>query len=164
MVFESRDFYVDLVERNDLNKVVEVYNSNQDFLMNHIGKTEVTTKWISEEMSSMDEAGFYTHKITEKCSGNIIGVIDFKINEETYLSLLMLHNDYKNCGLGKQVFRALEGYVKSTGGKSIRIDVVSNYNNDVFDFWHKSGFVKDQDITLEWGKKSLLATVMRKQL
>lgn len=28
-------------------------------LINHIGKTEVTAEWISEEMLSMDEAGCY---------------------------------------------------------------------------------------------------------
>lgn len=164
MVFESRDLHVDLVQGDDLSKVAEVYNSNQDFLINHIGGMEVTAEWVYREMSSMDKAGFYTHKITHKCSGNIIGIIDVKVNEETYLSLLMLHKDYKNCGLGKQAFNALERHIKSIGSKSIRIDVISNDNKDVFNFWHKNGFVENEDIRLKWGEKSLLATVMRKQL
>jgi len=54
-----------------------------------------------EELESMKKANFYSCKIIEKSSGKIIGIIDFKIGEETYLSLLMLHNDYKNKGFGK---------------------------------------------------------------
>lgn len=31
MIFETQKFYVDLVNNNDLNEVIEIYNSNEHF-------------------------------------------------------------------------------------------------------------------------------------
>lgn len=31
MIFETQKFYVDLVINNDLNEVIEIYNSNEHF-------------------------------------------------------------------------------------------------------------------------------------
>jgi len=36
MIFETKDFYVDLLEKEDLKDIVEIYNSNIDFLNNHL--------------------------------------------------------------------------------------------------------------------------------
>lgn len=36
MIFENKDFYVDLLEKEDLKDIVEIYNSNIDFLNNHL--------------------------------------------------------------------------------------------------------------------------------
>ncbi|WP_278044707.1 hypothetical protein [Senegalia massiliensis] len=36
MIFENKDFYVDLLEKEDLKDIVEIYNSNIDFLKNHL--------------------------------------------------------------------------------------------------------------------------------
>ena len=53
----------------------------------------------------------------------------------------MLHNDFKNKGLGKLIFHDFEGYSKSLKSRCIRIDVVINYENSVLDFWVKNGLV-----------------------
>ncbi|MFW2487770.1 GNAT family N-acetyltransferase [Clostridium chromiireducens] len=164
MFFKSKDFYVDLVENEDLDKVAKVYNSNRHFLISHMDKQEVTTEWILEEIKSMKEAGFYPCKIVEISSGNVLGIIDFKTGKETYLSLLMVHNDFKCKGFGKVIFESFEEYVKALKYKCIRIDVVANYDNSVFDFWIKSGFVKVEDVKLNWTGKSLPAVIMKKNL
>lgn len=96
----------------------------------------------------MKEIGFYSCKIVEISSEKIMGVIDFKVGEETYLSLLMIHNDFKSKGFGKLILQAFEEYVKSLKSKCIRIDVVTNYENSALDFWIKNGFIKFKNVEL----------------
>ena len=112
MFFQSNGYCVDLVRHEDLNKVVEVYNSNSKFLVGHMDKEKVTEEWVLEEQKSMKEVGFYSCKIVENSSSKIIGVMDFKVGRETYLSLLMLHNDFRGKGFGKFIFQVFEEYVK----------------------------------------------------
>lgn len=164
MIFELKGFYIDLVENKDLNHIIEVYNSNKYFLVNHMDTDKVTYKWMVEELESMKKVNFYSCKVVEKSSDKIIGIIDFKIGEETYLALLMLHNDYKNKGFGKLIYQALEEYVKSLKSKCMRIDVVTNYDDTVFDFWVRNGFNKFKDVELNWTGKILPAVIMKKTL
>lgn len=164
MIFKSKDFYIDLVENKDLNAIVEVYNSNKHFLVNHIGSDQVTYEWILAELESMKKAGFYSCKVAEKSSGKIIGLLDFKIDEETYLSLLMVHADYKNKGFGKLIYQALEEYARSAKSKYMRIDVVTDYDDAVLDFWIRNGFDKVKDVELNWTGKILPAVIMKKSL
>lgn len=164
MFFESMEFYVELVENMDVNEVVEVYNSNKDFLVSHMDMDRVTDEWILQELESMKNIGFHSYKIVDISTRKIIGVIDFKMGEETYLSLLIVHNDYKNKGLGKLIFKAFEEYVISQKSKSIKIDVVTNYDTSVLDFWINNGFIKLNTIELNWTGKILPAITMKKIL
>ncbi|MDF2609675.1 MAG: GCN5-related N-acetyltransferase [Lachnospiraceae bacterium] len=164
MIFELKDFYVDLVDNKDLDEVAKVYNSNRHFLLSHMDKEKVTIEWILQELKSMKEVGFNSCKIVEISSGNMLGVIDFKTGEETYLSLLMVHNDFKGKGIGKLIFESFEKYAKLQKSKSIRIDVVTHYDNSVLDFWIKSGFLKIKDVELNWTGKTLPAITMKKNL
>lgn len=164
MICEAEDFYITLVEDRDIKDILKVYNSNQYFLQNHMGTDNVTYKWISNEVESMKLEGFNTYKVVEKNSHMIIGIIDLKIANETYLSLLMLNSNYKGKGLGKKIYKSLEQYVKSLDSKCIRIDVVINYDNNVLEFWIDNGFEKVENIELNWTGKSLPAVIMKKSL
>lgn len=164
MIFESKRFYVDLVDNADLKDIVEVYNSNKAFLLSHMDRNKITYEWIFEELESMRKVSFNSCKVVEKDSSRIIGVIDFKTGVETYLSLLMLHNDYRNEGLGKLIYNALEEYVRALSSKCIRIDVVTKYDNKVFNFWTKNGFSKLKNVELNWTGKRLPAVIMKKNL
>lgn len=164
MIFETKDFHVDLVEKDDLKDIVEVYNSNIDFLKSHLGVDKVTYKWLDNELEIMKQDDFHSYKIIKKDTNEVVGFIDFKIDNETYLSLLILHKNYKNKGIGKLIYKALEEYVKSLKSDCIRIDVVTNYDNNVIDFWSKNGFKKIKKIELNWGDKILPAIIMKKKL
>lgn len=48
------------------------------------------------------------------------------------------------------------------GKKSIRIDVVNDYQGNVVPFWKKQGFSEKETIMLEWRNKKSNAVVMRK--
>ena len=164
MLFETKDFYIDIIEYKDLDEIVDVYNSNKQFLINHIGREQVTNEWIAHELDAMKLACFYSCKIVEIKTGKITGIIDFKIGKETYLSLLMLRNSFKGKGYGKSIFHAFEEYAKLQKSKHIRIDVVADYDNSVLDFWFNNGFVKAEDIQLNWAEKVLPAVVMKKYI
>jgi L-amino acid N-acyltransferase YncA len=164
MIFETKDFYIDLVEDKDLHNIVEVYNSNKHFLINHMNTDNVDTEWMSKELKDMRKADFHSCKIVEKTSNKVIGIIDFKIAEETYVSLLMIHRNYKNKGIGKSIYQALEQYAKSLKSKSMRIDVVTSYDNNILDFWLRNGFDKFKNIELNWTGNKLPAVIMKKWL
>lgn len=90
--------------------------------------------------------------------------MDFKLGEETYLSLLMIHDSLKSKGLGNLIFKAFEEYVISQKSKFIKIDVVTNYDKSVFDFWINNGFIRGESIKLSWGEVSLDGISMKKSL
>lgn len=164
MFFETEKFKVELAQIEDAYEIAEVYNSNKKFLMNHIGKDKIDSNWVIKELEDMKKINFYSCKIIEKESNEVAGVLDFKIEKETYLSILILKGDYKNKGIGKLIYGALEKYAKSLGSETMRIDVVTNYDANVLKFWNSNGFIKFKDIKLSWGEKELPAIVMKKEI
>ncbi len=164
MIMEGEHFYIDYVTDKDISELTEVYNSNRDFLLNHMDKDHIEKDWMSEELRSMRDSGFTSYKVVDKETSVIIGGIDILLKEEAYLSLLILHNNYKNKGLGKLIYSLMETHAISLGCKCLRIDVVTNYDHKVIDFWMKCGFLPNENIELNWTGKVLPAVVMRKQL
>ncbi|WP_099191375.1 GNAT family N-acetyltransferase [Tepidibacter mesophilus] len=164
MMFKVNGFRVEELNNKDLNEIVEVYNSNKNFLISHMDKKEITIEWMIEELKSMKEIGFLCCKIVDMNSEKIVGVIDFKVDKETYLSLLMIHNNYKNKGLGRLIYKGLEKYALSLKSNCIRIDVVADYDDSVIEFWTKNRFVKFKDTILNWTGKDLDAIVMKRNL
>ncbi|GMA64152.1 hypothetical protein GCM10025859_45920 [Alicyclobacillus fastidiosus] len=164
MIFESENLYVCPTEMADVDSVVEVYNSNTLFLENHMNTQQVTFEWVTEELESMGKAGFCSCKAVDKSSRKIVGVIDFKIDQESYVSLLMVHKEYENMGFGKQIYQAFEDYAKSRESKRIRLDVVTGYSDKVLNFWVGNGFEKFEDIKLNWTGVTLFAVTLKKDI
>lgn len=164
MFFETKRLYVDSIEKDNLVGILDVYNSNINFLQAHMSKKSVDADWIKEEIKNTKESGFYTCKIVLKETEKIIGLIDFSLKKECYLSLIMIHNDYKKMGYGKEIYLGFENLLKSKKCKSIRIDVVTNYDNKVLEFWKSNGFHVIDNIELNWTGKVLPAAVMKKEI
>lgn len=164
MIFESEEFCINAIENHDLEDVCKIYNSDPHFLSTHLDSEKITKEWAADEMSSSKNAGFQLCIITEKNSGNKIGILDFKAGEETYLSLLFIHNDFKGRGIGQKIFMDFENYVRSLNSKCIRIDVVTDYDDSVFDFWVHNGFSESQKTELNWSGNILSAVTMKKNL
>lgn len=164
MLFAQDAFYIEQVTQADLDAVLAVYQSNKAFLSHHLGRDTVTRVWLESELAAMASAGFSSCKIVERDASNLIGIVDFKLAEESYLSLLMLHGEYQGLGLGKQIYHAIEDYAKKHGSTAIRIDVVTGYDPGVCNFWRSRGFIKVQEVTLHWAGKTLPALAMKKQL
>lgn len=164
MIFDTDNLIMTTIEEKDIQDIIEIYNSNTKFLQKHMDRNEVTIEWLKEELEEMKRVGFKSFKMAEKITGKIIGILDIKIAEESYLSLLMIHNNFKNKGYGKEIYTKLEEYIKTFTGKTIRIDVVTDYNKKVENFWERNGFKKAGKIELNWNGKQLPAFIMRKTL
>ena len=163
MLFETADVYVDFTQSSDIDDLVGVYNSHPAFSRQHLNRTAVTRDWMVEEIKATRNAGFWPCKVGQS-TGHVIGLIDVHIDAETYLSLLMVHRSHANQRIGHQVYGALEAYARSHGSCSVRIDVVTGYDNRVLDFWVRNGFHVVEKITLEWHGAKLPAVTMRKAL
>lgn len=115
-------------------------------------------------MKTMKKEGFLSYKIVEKTSNQIIGIIDFKISNQSYISLIIIHKKYQNKGLGNEVYNLIENYLKQRNSLSIKIDVVKNYNENVINFWLENGFEIIEEINLNWNGKVLNALTMEKTI
>lgn len=162
MRLETGHLITAAIEDSDSKDILKIYNSNLEFLQKHMDKDEITIEWLEEELQEMKKIDFYTYKIIEKCSGKAVGFFDIKVAEESYLSLLMIHNDYQSKGYGKEIYLKLDAYLRSVGCKILRIDVVTNYDKKVESFWERNGFNKIENVELNWADKQLSAVTMKK--
>ncbi len=164
MLFETENTYVSVAGNSDIGRIVEIYNSSPDFLSAHMDKTKVDANWVKNETATMQDIGFFPCKLVFKATDTVFGVLDFSLREESYLSLLMIHSDFKNKGLGSDIYRGLENFVKSKGSRRISLDVVTGYDQGVIDFWTAKGFGIVGTVELNWTGKALSAVTMKKIL
>ncbi len=157
------NYIIDKVDLNDINGVLDIYNSNQPFLCNHMGVSSVSKEFILHEIKEMKNIG-YTSSVIKDNTGEIVGLCDYKISDEVYLSLFMIDSKLKGNGFGKTIYNQLEKMFKSKNAKRIRIDVVYDYDENVLGFWEKQGFVTSEKIELEWNGYKSNAIKMYKSL
>nr|WP_302646263.1 GNAT family N-acetyltransferase [uncultured Clostridium sp.] len=120
------NYIIDEIDLNAINRILDIYNSNKSFLCNHLGVSSVSKEFILNEIEEMKKIGFNSSIIKDH-TGEVIGLCDFKISHEVYLSLLMIDYRLKGNGLGKTIYNQLEKMFKSNNVQSIRIDVVYDY-------------------------------------
>lgn len=150
--------------KDDVDKIVEIYNSNSKFLTTHLGVELVDNSFINSEMVQMDAVGFLSCVIINVNTGEIIGVLDYKPDTTVYLSLIMLDSKFHGKGLGTLAYNSFEGDMTRSKKQSIRIDVVNDYAGNVVGFWGKQGFIPQKEIQLKWGSKQSNALVMTKSI
>jgi len=163
MLFETDNTYVSVADPEDIDGIVGIYNSNPGFLMAHIGREKIDAQWAEDDINTMKEIGFMSCKVVLKTSKTSIGLLDFSMKEESYLSLLMLHSVYKHIGLGSEVYEGLEQFAMAHESERIRIDVVTSYDRGVLDFWVSKGFNMIEKVELNWSGMRLPAVVMKKK-
>ena len=82
-------YYFRKVTKNDIARIVEVYNSNKKFLVNHLGDESINASFINNELAEMERINFLSYVIIDAQKEIIIGVIDYKPNTTVYLSLII---------------------------------------------------------------------------
>lgn len=152
------------VTKDDVCKIVEIYNSNDKFLINHLGCKSIDDSFINSELVEMEKAGFLSCVITDIQTEDIIGVIDYKPDTTVYLSLIMIDKKHHSKGIGTLAYRLFEEDMKRSGKQSIRIDVVNDYEDNILNFWGNQDFIPQKQIKLNWGNKQSNALVMLKEL
>ena len=157
------NYIINTVDQNDITKIIDIYNSNKTFLENHVGISKVSKDFIINEIEEMKNIGF-SSLVIKNNEGNIVGICDFKIGDEVYLSLLMIDAKLKGNGLGRIIYNQLEKIFKAKNSKKIRIDVVYDYEENALGFWEKQGFVSSEEIQLEWNGYKSKAIKMYKNI
>ncbi len=152
------------VTKDDIGKIVEIYNSNEKFLRNHLGYKSIDDSFINHELVEMETGDFLSCIITDVHTADIIGVIDYKPDTTVYLSLIMIDKKYHKKGIGTLAYRLFEEEMLRLGKQSIRIDVVNDYEGNAVKFWENQGFIPQEQIKLNWGNKQSNALVMLKAL
>lgn len=152
------------VHENDYKRIAEIYNSNHQFLRNHLGVDFIDETFVSEEVLTMQKAGFRSCIVVDQESAMIQGVLDYKPDQEVYLSLLMLSSDLQGKGVGSDIYSYFEMKMIQEKRESIRIDVVNDYQDNLVSFWRRQGFLENDNVTLIWGNKKSSAVIMRKSL
>lgn len=148
---------------DDYDVAVDIYNSNKDFLMYHLGISQVDRLFIENEVQAMQKMGFQSCIVYDEITGDICGLIDYKDGAaEGYLSLLMIKKSCQGKGLGKKIFSIWEDNLLARGICRVRIDVVYDYPKNAVLFWEKLGFKKYEKIELTWDGKKMKAVVMKK--
>lgn len=149
---------------DDIHKIVEIYNSNKIFLVNHLGLEYVDEDFIGSEINEMKSMGFQSCVVADARTGDAIGVMDFKPDAYIYLSLIMIDSRFHGKGTGTLIYRMFENEMQQSGKYSIRIDVVNDYDDNVVEFWKKQGFIPKDEIHLKWGNKNSKALTMIKDI
>ncbi len=157
-------FVIRTAQETDHKNIVDIYNSNHQFLLHHLGVGAIDEAFISQGISAMRKAGFRSCVIAEQENSTARGVLDYQPGQEVYLSLLMLSADLQGKGTGSAIYTQFEADMIRDGRASIRIDVVNDYQGNLVPFWKRRGFLEDGTVTLEWGNKKSSAVVMRKYL
>lgn len=157
-------YIIRAVQEKDHKGIIEIYNSNRQFLLHHLGMDFIDEAFVSQEILTMQKAGFCSCVIVDQDSSMVQGVIDYKPGQEVYLSLIMLTAALQGKGVGSMVYSLFETKMTQDNKESIRIDVVNDYQGNLVPFWKRHGFEENETVTLDWGNKKSNAVVMRKRL
>lgn len=152
------------LQETDYERVAEIYNSNALFLKSHLNISKISPDFIKKESENMQKEGFFSGVFCNTKSNAIVAACDFKIGKEVYLSLLIVDGNLKGNGIGKVLYHQLEQLFISHSAKSVRIDVVDDYEGNVIWFWERLGFVTIDEISLCWNDKISHAKIMKKVL
>lgn len=69
------NYIIDTVDKNDINRIVDIYNSNKTFLCSHMGISSVSKEFILNEIEEMKKVTFSSSIIKDN-KGEIAGYCD----------------------------------------------------------------------------------------
>lgn len=143
MVLQGKHITIQKVDRKDIDSVYNVYKNCEDFLS--LGPVPTASKQmiLDDFKISEDEGGIYCGIFFQ---GKMIGVIDFVLSGfegnpcYSYLSLLMISENYRKQGIGNDVVKTVEAEILKTHTiKSIFAGVQVN-NKHAIIFWENMGY------------------------
>jgi len=111
-MFLTGNFQIVKTDEQDFDEILSIYNSNKVFLLNHTGTSVVDREWCAWDFNDTLNGGFSRYRIAEAGNGPAIGFLDAKVSEETYLSLLILHENWQGRGIGKEIYKGFEEYIR----------------------------------------------------
>src|SRR5690242_929482 len=132
------------VTTEDLPAILHVYQGCEDFLaLGPVAKASMEMVLKDLEFSK-EEGGIFCGIYTDE--GNMIGIVDFVPNNfqgnagVAYLSLLMIDSSFRDQGVGKTVFDAVENEIRKDPLVTIVRAGVQVNNPLAVHFWQRRGF------------------------
>lgn len=141
---KDRLFTIRPVSLNNLEQVLKVYQGCEDFLA--LGPVATASMEMARKdlEISHEEGGLFCGIHTE--DGTMIGVVDyvprgFQGDPHTaYLSLLMISSSFRQRGIGKAVFKAVEQEIRKDDSIRVLLAGVQVNNPRAVQFWQRRGF------------------------
>jgi ribosomal protein S18 acetylase RimI-like enzyme len=137
-------FKIRPVTEKDLPAILHVYQDCEDFLaLGPVAKASMDMVRKDLEISK-EEGGIFCGIYAE--AGNMIGIVDFVLNNYqgnagvAYLSLLMIDSSFRDQGVGKAVFDAVENEIRKDPLVTIIRAGVQVNNPQAVHFWQRRGF------------------------
>lgn len=141
---QDKLFEIRPVTEDDLPAIFHVYQGCEDFLaLGPVAKASMEMVLTDLKISN-EEGGIFCGIYSD--DGNMIGVIDFVPNNYqgnpnvAYLSLLMIDSTFREHGVGKAVFTAVENEIRKDPSITILLAGVQVNNPQAVRFWQRRGF------------------------
>jgi ribosomal protein S18 acetylase RimI-like enzyme len=114
----------DTVKQNDVEVIREITESTGFFPEDEV---KIAVELIEERLQKGLDSGYLFNFLEYK--GRVIGYTCFGLIPLSHISYdlywIVIHNDFRNKGLGKYLMKKMEDYIKAAGGIQIYVDTSS---------------------------------------
>ena len=145
MIIRANSLETRPVTQDDLEAVLEVYQQCEDFLALGPVATASMQMVLKDIEISQGEGGVFCG--IYDAEGKMIGVADYVLNnyrgnpKHAYLSLLMIAAPFRNGGIGKSVYEAIEAEIRKDARVTGILLGVQVNNPQANQFWQRMGYV-----------------------
>ncbi|HZH15129.1 MAG TPA: GNAT family N-acetyltransferase [Archangium sp.] len=169
-LFEVGGYRVRRVSEEDAPLIRELGERCLDHLELHYGSPPDPGQMIRDLLTDLppgktlgDKFGMGVFDRAERLVGAIDVIRDYPEPREWYLGLLVLEPGQRNQGLGARLLEALTHWLLRHDAAYLRL-AVSEHNAPGLRFWKRSGFQPVKQVVAEFGNKTSLFHVMRREL
>jgi ribosomal protein S18 acetylase RimI-like enzyme len=140
----DQTFEIRPIREDELDAVLEVYRHCEDFLALGPVATASMEMVLKDIELSNAEGGMFCGMYA--ADGTMIGVVDYVPSnyrgdpEAAFLELFMIESSFRNQGIGKAVFEAVENEIRKDPNVRIFFLGVQVNNPRAVEFWQRNGF------------------------
>ncbi len=132
----------DSVRKSDIEDIKNITESTGFF---HEDEVKIAVELIEERLAKGLESGYLFNFL--ELDGRVIGYTCFGLIPLSVISYdlywIVIHNDFRNRGLGKYLMKKMEEYIKKSGGAQIYVDTSSKKQYlPTRKYYKKSGYKK----------------------
>jgi len=162
-------YTVEIITIADWDKVLEVYNTNQDFFMLSSGRA-ATAEDIKADIAGVPpgfglENKFYISLWKDNACVGVLEFLDgYPAPQNIWIGLLLIHGSCHRKGVGREIASAVSKAAGNRSCISVQLGVLEN-NRKARNFWTNIGFEKIRESKIkEEGKPGHKVFVMEKRV
>lgn len=130
---------------HDLPNLVPIFDSYRSYFKQPKNPAEVE-RFLFEKFDHLESVIFIAEKNSE-----VIGFAQLypvfsslSLKRAWLLNDFFISEEYRYCGIGKELFRKVKEFASLTKAKGIELSV-EHSNTKAWEFWEKQGFIKDDE-------------------